>query len=293
MLGGPVDVEERGKIRKGVIVAPSMDVDFDQNMVHQHGWYGDQVRFWLLFFDGIVGLTESNFGWRYPADYRLLLDEGVFNFRDCRHPGGEGSRIIQDNFTRTMSDFEQMHPGRWAVGTGASSVNVLGGSIIRDGEFEHGRGAMVSLYKVLPVPTGDVPLADVLEFKAKRQPELEALRQHVDQLYLTIAGSADPTFALNTCTDGLRVAANDYIKAIREAGNPLRMFTWSAEFNLYPAIVAGAGFVTQQPLPTILSNLGIAAGAGVAVNLGLKWRRRDTTSPFRYLAKMHDELLGP
>lgn len=287
-------VKDRAKVQRGVIVGPSMDVDFTQMMVHQHGWHGDQIRFWLLFFDEIVGLTEPNFGWKYPADYRLLVDEGVFSLRDCRHPGGEGSRIIQDNFTRAMAEFEHMYPGRWAVGTGASSINVLGGSLIRDDELEQGRAALVSLFKVLPVPTGDVPLADVLEFKARRQPELEALRRHVDQLYLTIASSSDPAFAINSCSEGLRVAANDYIKAIREAGSPLKMFTWSAEINLLPAaLAAGVSFFVQQPLATILSNMSIAAGAGLAVNMGLAWRRRDTTSPFRYVAKMHDELLGP
>ena len=53
------------------------------------------------------------------------------------------------------------------------------------------RGIEFQLYNALPVPRADTEYVDILEFKARREDELLALRGHMDGLYAEIVRSAD------------------------------------------------------------------------------------------------------
>lgn len=58
------------------------------------------------------------------------------------------------------------------------------------------RGITVSLHRAIPIPTGDTPLNDLLEFKLKRAPELMALRAELGESKWLITGSTDRAEAL-------------------------------------------------------------------------------------------------
>ncbi len=80
-----------------------------------------------------------------------------------------------------------------------------------------GRGALVKLHRVLPVPTEGIPLAELLEFKAKRRDELLNLRTHLERVYQQIARAIDVPLAMNTELVALERSLDDYIRTARES----------------------------------------------------------------------------
>jgi hypothetical protein len=81
-----------------------------------------------------------------------------------------------------------------------------------------GVGVEVELYDMLPVPSADTPLADILEFKVKREDELLAFRCHMDDINESIQSSKDIPRAKNTQIARLELAIKDIDKTIAESG---------------------------------------------------------------------------
>jgi hypothetical protein len=81
-----------------------------------------------------------------------------------------------------------------------------------------GIGVEVELYDMLPVPSINTPLADILEFKEKRRDELTAFRCHMDEINEKILSSKDVPRARNTQMARVELAIIDIDKTLKESG---------------------------------------------------------------------------
>jgi hypothetical protein len=177
---------------------------------------------------------------------------------------------------------DEQQPGTWSLAQGERSISFF------DEQLDVGRGALVRLHHVIPVPDKEVPFADVLEFRHRRRDELLALRHHLEAIYQKVVVAGDGPLALNTEVEALERAISNHLKAIRERRFVFRIAGLEAQLNL----VEGAKVaVAQYPLSGFGGALVTGLVAAVEINIGGSLKGHEPTStPFRYISSYHDEL---
>lgn len=269
---------------RGLIVCCDVAVGDKRLTVRSGALDLQQIRFALLFwdkFDFPVG-TILRIGGCDTTDY--LASCGLLKRTTISIAGGEISDIARRTYVEAYRQLNEAEPGTWSVSTGPGSLVFL------DGDLEPERGVLFQLHKAIPVPNTDVPLADILEFRAKRKSELLALRYHLECLYQKVLREPDSTQALNTEVDGLGLAIQDYLSASRGLGWLFRLVNVESSLNLRDAILGSAaayGFT---------NSIGAAALAGAALTIkpgpALKKVPLSET-PFRYVSSYHSDLFRP
>ena len=99
---------------------------------------------------------------------------------------------------------------RWSIGSSGP------GLIYPEDQSETAKIAEVELENMLPVPSEDVPIEDILDYKLKRKDDLDRLWRTLDELYLEVANNADPGRAKNMVTGKLKSAIVDVQKTLKE-----------------------------------------------------------------------------
>ena len=136
-----------------------------------------ELRFALLFWDKLDFPTNNLISIGTDQNAEFLAGEGILTRTRVQVQGGgdmaQGYAGAHVHAYRTLDERE---PGVWSLGKGENSVS------FSDTDVEHGRGALIGLYKAIPVPDKEVPLQDILEFREKRHAELLALRHHIEAI---------------------------------------------------------------------------------------------------------------
>ncbi|MEZ8949117.1 DUF6236 family protein [Vibrio sp. 10N.247.311.18] len=101
----------------------------------------------------------------------------------------------------------------------------------------------MELYNMLPVPSANTPLEDILEFKLQHHDELVAFRCYLDEMYQQIIGAADIPSARNSQLNRLEQAVRDVDRTMRES-----------RIRVFP-----------DSLRSVLSGLDGIVGTGLAV----------------------------
>jgi hypothetical protein len=127
----------------------------------------------------------------FTTEDLLLVQQGVAEFAGCAPVSGAIEHLNQDVTNRmllaTFDYLSAKQPGYWT----AAHWQPPAASKLRAYDDVY-----LELNRVLPVPSADTPIHDVLEFKDRRRSELDALRGRIDEVYLTFASSADPARVL-------------------------------------------------------------------------------------------------
>jgi hypothetical protein len=253
--------------------------------------HSQHLRHWMLMWDHLAVPVNGNALCNPTQDLDFLRAEGFATYLPVDHNGGEPAQTTREVFLGVVYHLESQQPGSWTSALGPGALEPVGPEFFPEEDTVAGRGALVQLTNVIPVPEREVPLADILEFKSRRQPELLALRHHIEEIYQRIAASTDPALALNSGLEALETASNDYVRTMREGRLPFKFATDLASINFVPAGIAlGAGYLAHSPLATLLGNV---AAAGLTVSAGIEWSRRtNSPSPFRYITSYHEEVFG-
>lgn len=157
----------------------------------------------------------------------------------------------------------------------------------------------VELMGLLPVPTADTHLHEILEFKLRRSAELEALHDHLDSLYLEVMSSGDINLQRAKTFSGLMSAISD-IDRLNDEGwrSPIKFdISTSFEFDLTQvyAGVATAFLASQHPNAVMtLATGAFACLAGfIKVKPVIQSVRKGSDPRLSYLANAHrEEIVG-
>jgi len=197
-------------------------------------------------------------------------------------------RIRQVHLERFL-ELDAAQPGQWALlpihpdvaywSTSQSPVDV---AAIR-----------LELQDVLPFPAPDANFADILEFRARRHPELLALRTYLDGLYDDICRSRDVQASWTHALDQLDTALRNVDRASREFN-----FNWVRSAFRVDVIIDAVGYGTAaQDIAAWLGasaphsvEIGTAAGIVRAVRKVLK-SPVSRAGPLEYLYHAHQEQL--
>jgi len=246
-----------------------------------------ELRQATLYWDRVVWPTSNfmHFGGDQDAEYLEqvgFIERPQFNFAS-----GEAAQVFAFTQLKAFRDLESRDPGCWALLQGPSSL------MIKDGLAEEGRGLLVELYRAVPVPAEDVPLAEVLEFKERRRDELVAFRSELASFYSDISNSDDPAFEQRRHIETLDKACATMVRLAKESPIAFKLSDLKASISLpgaFKGALKGALAGATHQMPLVGAAIGGVAGAvNFSAGLGLR-NARLSGSPFRYVYYTHKEL---
>lgn len=275
---------------RGLVVSAPIQIEGSSLYAKSTNLDPQELRFALLFWDRLVWPSSRAIHFGNGPDEDFLESAGILSRPDYTFNGNAAQGIARGQF-QAYKDLEHAEPGVWALAQGENSF------LLKEGLADEGKGALVELHRAIPIPKHDVPLAEILEFRQRRQDELILLRLQLESFVSEIEGSEDKVSALHKRLAELDQACANLLVVGKEWQFPVYLSNFKASFSLSPAkflpAVAGGWKFGETYGLTCAS--AVAAVAGVVSTLeikgdyGLRSMRRPT-SPYRYAYQMHEEL---
>lgn len=180
---------------------------------------------------------------------------------------------------------ERQEPGCWAIAQDASEL------VASIPHSEKAVTAEVELHNLLPVPSDDVPIAAVLEFKQRRQAELERLRDELDSLCEQIGTAQNVPRVRNAAIDRVQTAVSDVFRTMNESFTTrLARRVEISSISLGTVVAVGAAIANIPFAPLV----GVLASE---INFRIKEARAPKnlvrSGPFAYVHDLMKEISTP
>lgn len=286
---------EYGKVpkyvsKRGLVISPPIVVDGTALHVKDTSIDQSELRFSLLYWDKLVWPSSRIIHFSSNDDEQFLEKAGILSRPEYNFNGYAGHSIAASQI-QAFHDLEKAEPGAWSMAMGENSL------LINSEHFEAGKGALIELHRAIPVPKGDVPLNEILEFKERRRDELHALRHHLDKLLSEVAAASDVQEALQKQMHEIDSACADLLQVGKEWQFPVHVSNLKASFSISARNVgpwAAGGWLMGEKFGLPAAAAVAAAGAVLSTleikgDLGLRSAKRPL-SPYRYAFKAHEEL---
>lgn len=275
--------------KRGIVISPPFEVLTGGGISCGGNPSPADLRKYLLYWDEI-DYPSNNFVYVDGGqDIDFLIETKIASRTHIQFQGAMSSGNGEFFLMAQQAAFEKHdkeQPGAW-------SVAQLGATPY----FPNTRPSLAieyQLWNALPVPQADVPLNEILEFKAKRHAELLALRVYLDEMYQSVISSADIPRAANTQITKLEGALKEIDRTLGESGirkviTSLRGFIAGEFTNIAGTGLGAAGvapFIEISPLVAAVAGAGIA----FAVKPVLSPRAPKESHPLMYVASVRKEL---
>jgi hypothetical protein len=287
-----------GKVRedqkfRGVILTNPMRIDGGRIQLGG-GLHPEELRYALLFWDQIVWPSSRLIYVDGGPDSEYLESAGVLSRPDYSVDGCAAQGMLA-GVLAAHQDLSRENPRAWALLEGPNSISF-------DREVAgRPRGLGVDLVKCIPVPAGDVPLPEILEFKHRRRDELLLLRAELERLNSLALLSNDPEEFIYLAMEEIDKACRDVLAVSREWQFPVALADKRIEFA--PDLTKAAGnAAAAATLNTLLleaimplSTAFLSGAAAVASQFKLSASPkfvgvRKSLGPYAYAYRIHKEL---
>lgn len=275
-----------GKNERGLVI--SVPSSFGETNTFWGGLDRQELRFSLLFWDRLDFPTGPFSFSDIEADYlagvgvltRSQIVATVFNVPD----------LLFEGQIATFKALDARDPNKWSLARGEASLGFRPEEVMPD------RGMLLELYQAIPVPNIDVPLDDILQFKAKRAAELLTLRHHLDKLYHEVARSPERDYAKSVALEDIDRAVSDILKVSRESGMKLKLAGLDVKLDIMDFKTGAFSGLAAHHIGLPLSQVALAAIGGaiiptLSIKSGVALKKREkSTSPFEYVSRFHRDL---
>ena len=189
----------------------------------------DELRYYILYWDKVV-IPGNNLVYIGLPEEEQLIESGALE----RPKVGFSGRFEGDQVTNAILSCQSLVAQELVKDkTTDWVVHQLGGECKFPNGFNQRRNIIrVDLASSLPVPTGDVNIYELLEFKEQRKDELYSLHAHLDDLYEQVLSSADQDLASKRAVSDLAKSISDLDSVTNERFSKTGKFDLSAELNL-------------------------------------------------------------
>jgi hypothetical protein len=284
-------------MKRGIIAAPARVSGNGVSFRSEGGLSAQDVRYFVLYWDRVVIPTTNLIHLAVPEEDELLkagvltrpriVFSGVFN-------GELVARAQLLAQTRIAGDLiRNDRSADWVLHQIGSDL------IIPDAESMEKQMIRVDLVDCLPVPRGDVAVADVLEFKERRNDELMQLHEAIDALYFEILSSPDPGLRSKQAIHRFTESIKEIEKVSAEKWKVFEKFDLSAEINIngkevVTTVAAGAVFdfytnIFTMPVGTIVG--AVASLISIKASVTKAFEASKEKKVLGYLARCHKENL--
>lgn len=287
LAGAPLRSTERG-----LIVSPPITIAGTGVSVSRNELDPQELRFALLFWDRLDYPSNNFADFRDPdnPEYQFLLKAGVLTASHIVMSSGTAEDVVHGAFVGAYRELNKRDPEKWSLARGEKSLGFSPGELLPN------RGILLELHRAIPVPDRDIPLEDILQFKAKRKAELLNLRHHLEKVYLDITNSQERDFAKTLALSELDQAIVDVFKVGRESRMRLKLFGLEAKLDVVDVVPGAVSAALALSAGLSLTEAFLAGVAGsvapklsIKSGVGLKGHK-PTATPFEYVSKYHRDL---
>jgi len=285
-------------VNRGIIITPDYSIRNNGHGLQVNGAVDPtNLRNYLLFWDKIDYPTNNMIHFGGGNDIDFLIQEGVAKSTEIRFRELRGDQNGFIFLATQMAAYEENNKNvdeEWSIAQPTETLLVPEKYAKRQGclEFE--------LYNAIQIPTGDVPLPEVYEFKKRRNDELLALRDSMDSIVDSVINSQDIPKRKSKAISKLHRNLNDFNRVMKETTfqRVKRSLTAVATDPWFG--VANAGVLAKDYLPEnyqpYVQTLNVAALGACAVKFAYKELKVGRTVPnefkhFAYLSSINRELV--
>jgi hypothetical protein len=265
----------------------------DTTFMPAHDAIARTIRRGLLYFDEVALPNNNLLPTKDPLASLLTEQEIIFQptWRLSKEAlnGTHPASLIWRSHLAMFEHLERAAPGKWTMAPLGDETTWPEGPIdlgqAKDPEGQSARtpvihkyrGAEIELHAALPVPRDDVPIAELLEFKERREPELLQLRVYIDELQQQIVTSHDVPRSRIVAAERLEKSLADVAAAldtspVKWVMDSLRIdVVYDMGFDIAKA--AGTAAVLGVPEP-----IGLAVGTGRAL---MRFKEKMVASPIK------------
>ena len=214
---------------RGVIASPGIIHRLPKGFQMERSLSIDELRYYILYWDKVV-IPGNNLVYIGLPEEEKLIESGALERPrvgfNGRFEGDQVTNAILSCQSLVAKDLVKDKTTDWVV-------HQLGGECLFPNGFNQRRNIIrVDLASSLPVPTGNVDIYELLEFKEKRKDELSSLHAHLDDLYEQVLSSVDQDLASKRAISDLAKSICDLDSVTKERFNKTGKFDLSAELNL-------------------------------------------------------------
>lgn len=251
---------ERGIVATPVVVNSRNNKDFSLEV----GMSSEKLRYYLMYWDDIVIPTNSlmHFG---IENEELLIEQKIIRRPSVRlnQIGGDGGRSLLEAQSIVAEALMGMEPGKWVFMQDGDRLH------LSDDHSELRNNITLDIANIMPVPPGNTPIEEILEFKLQRKDQLGELWHHLDELCLQVQKEPDRALAQSIAVHdfGKSIEASMRVTKERWRGFHLTNFKASVSLDYKNIMTGGAAEYLSSTIPAFDAlPQGIAALFGVAVS---------------------------
>ena len=284
---------------KGIIAAPAKVTGNGSQFSSTQGLTAEDIRYFLLYWDKVVIPTTNIIHLALPDEEDFLSTNIVTRPRTTFSGNFNGETMAQAQVvaqTRVANDLiTNDQTMDWTLHQIGENI------IIPDREAIQKQIIRVELQNCLPVPYGNVPAHEILEFKERRKDQLQELHKHLEDLYLEVLSSPDPSLKTKRIVTDLKSSISTVDKVTSENWKATKKFNISAELNLNGKDIAagaasGAVFDFFQnmftlPIGTIVGALAPIVKINAKYDMSLEAAKNKNV--LGYLASAQNESITP
>ncbi|WP_158301155.1 DUF6236 family protein [Janthinobacterium sp. BJB426] len=278
------------KAYRGLVISPPLEIEGSRLLVKSAALDPQELRFALLFWDKLVWPSSRAIHIGSGPNELFLESAGILSRPDYTF-NGDGAQGVALGYFAAFQDREKAEPGVWAMSQGERSLNLIG-------QYqEKEKGALLELHRAIPLPSIDVPLQEILEFKEKRKDELWLLRNRLDSLLSDLDVADDRELAFAKQIKEIDEACANLIAVGRDWKFPVLLSNLKASFNLtpskfLPAIAGGWAMGKEYGLTAAATAAGVAGLVStleIKGDFGLRGVLKPN-SPYQYAFHIDREL---
>ncbi|GAB3370025.1 DUF6236 family protein [Spongiibacter taiwanensis] len=282
-------------MNRGVIAAPAIINIQGNGFTMERGLSLEEIRYYALYWDRVV-IPGNNLVYIGLPDEDILIESGVIERPRVGFQGSFGGADLGHAFAVAQSLvakklIEEDKSIDWALHQIGNKLN------IPQEYCEEKHSLRFELINLLPVPEGEVPIPDILEFKERRGDELEALHQAIEAAYVEALKNPDPDLGSAVSIRELRASIDNLNVVADERWEKTSKFDFSASFNLdggkfIQSVAGGAAFDFftngfTMPVGTIAG--GLASLFKLKASYGASFKPAANSSTLAFLSHASDE----
>lgn len=283
-------------MKRGIIATPGIINRLPKGLQMNGSISLDEMRYYALYWDKVMIPTNSLVHMGVPQE-EAFISAGAIERPNVAFNGSyEGDQVTNAVLSCQSIVANELVKDKkidWVIQQFADEL------IILDNYVEERNTLRIDLASCLPVPTGEVNIHDILEFKELRKTEFIALHEYLDEVYEQALLSPDQTLASKKAISNLTKSIEDLDKITQEGFKKYMKHNLSTVFNLYKEKI-GEGIImditvaalTGTPIvPAVTLGGIVSATMKVSVNSTQTFRPAEKNLKLAYLSKAQKDGL--
>ena len=225
-------------MNRGIIAAQGIIKPLQDGFVMERGISKEELRYYILYWEKVVIPGNNLVYIKVPEEDTLIACEAI------SRPRVEFQGSLQgDQVTGALLACQSIVAKKLVRDKTVDWVlHQIGESLVLPPDFASQQDAIrVALVNALPVPDGEVPVHEILEFKQRHKDELIELHDSIDELYFEVLNSPDESLATKKAVFRFQSAIQNLDKASNEQFKKTRKYNLSVELNVNAKdIIVGA-----------------------------------------------------